>query len=129
MKLRKEKVLLNILLGTGLYLLDSVRDRLSDGAGDFSERARDRFDDLRQRTRDSYDTVSDRVSRATDVMRGEDRRVLNTTVAVLAGAGIGVALGLVFAPASGEETRSNIADKVREGFSRMKEPATGTYGT
>lgn len=129
MKLRKEKVLANIMLGTGLYLLDSLRDRLADGAGDVSDRAREQFDDLRSRARDSYDVVSDRVSRASDVIRGEDHRFMNTAGALLLGAGVGLAVGFILAPASGEETRSNIADKVRGGFTRMKDSATGTYGT
>ena len=42
---------------------------------------------------------------------------------------------MLFAPASGEQTRRNIAgkaeyygDRVRERFSKESEPASGTYG-
>ena len=126
MKFRKEKVLTNVMLGAGLYLLDSLRDRLTDGMGDLTDRARDRAQDL-------YETASDRVSRASDVLRGEDRGGLSTTAAFLIGAGVGVGLGMLLAPASGEEIRSNISEKVRDRFSRMNErmnqPSTGTYGT
>lgn len=122
MKLRKEKILPNVLLGTGLYLLDSLRERLTEGMGDFSDRARDRAQDL-------YETASERVSRASDVLRGEDHRGLSTTAAFLIGAGVGVGIGMLLAPASGEEIRSNISEKVRDRFSRGKEPSTGTYGT
>jgi hypothetical protein len=121
MKLRKEKILSNVLLGTGLYLLDSLCDRLSDGVGDFSERARSRAQDI-------YKTASERASRASDVIRGQDHRGLSTTAAVLIGVGIGMGVGMLLAPASGEETRGNIADNVRDRFSREKEPSTGTYG-
>ena len=122
MKVRKEQILLNVLLGTGLYLIDSLRGRLTDGMGDFSGRARDRAQDL-------YETASRHVSRASDVLRGEDHRGLSTTAAFLIGTGVGVGLGMLLAPASGEEIRSNISEKVRERFSRRDEPSTGTYGT
>jgi|SRR6478735_6982031 len=113
MKLRKENILTNILLGTGLYLLDSMRDRLGDSV-----------DDLRGRARDTYTEASDRVSRASDVIRGEDHPGLNTAVAVLIGVGIGVGVGMLLAPASGEETRQKIQDTI----SGRREPGTGTYG-
>jgi hypothetical protein len=121
MKLRKEKILLDILLGTGLYLADSLRDRLTDGVGDFSDRARSRAQDL-------HETAAERARRASDVIRGRDNRGLSTATAVLIGIGIGVGVGTLLAPASGVETRGNIADKVRDRFNREKEPSTGTYG-
>jgi hypothetical protein len=117
MRMRKENVLLNVLLGTGLYLLDSMRDRLADG-----------MDDMKHRARDTYETASDRVSRASDVIRGEDHRFLNTTAVALLGVGIGVGLGLLLAPASGEETRSTLRETMKDRFARAKESATGTYG-
>jgi hypothetical protein len=121
MRLRKEKVLYDVMLGAGLYLLDSLRDRLGDNVSSFSERARDAAQDI-------YETASDRTRRAADVIRGEDHRGMSTTVAVLLGIGIGVGAGMLLAPASGEETRSEIAGRVRERFSRDKESSTGTYG-
>ena len=122
MRTSKEKILTNVMLGAGLYLLDSLRSRLSEGMGDLSDRARDRAQDL-------YETASGRVSRASDVLRGEDHSGLSTTAAFLIGAGVGVGLGMLLAPASGEEIRSNISEKVRNRFSRGDEPSTGTYGT
>jgi hypothetical protein len=110
------------MLGAGLYLLDSLRSSLSEGVGDLSDRARDRAQDL-------YETASGRAKRASDVLRGEDHRRLSTTAAFLIGAGVGVGLGMLLAPASGEEIRSNISEKVRDRFSRGDEPSTGTYGT
>ena len=50
---RKDKVLLNILLGTGVYLLDSWRNRMGGTV-----------EDLRSRAQDTYETAADRVSRA-----------------------------------------------------------------
>jgi hypothetical protein len=53
MRLRKENILWNVLLGTGVYLIDSLRDRLAEGVEDVSDRARD-----------TYSEASKRVSRA-----------------------------------------------------------------
>jgi gas vesicle protein len=127
MRLRKESILMDVMLGAGLYLLDSLRDRLSDNVSDVRDRARDKYSDLRDRAQDTYETVSDRVGRASEVLRGEDHSVLGNAAALLLGVGVGVGVGILLAPASGEQTRSNIAEKVRDGFGRAKE-ATGTYG-
>ena len=68
MKSRKDKVLLNLLLGTGIYLLESMRGRMGGTVDDLRSKA----EDLRSRAQDTYETASDRVSRAADVIRGED---------------------------------------------------------
>ncbi len=127
MKLRREKVLWNVLLGTSVYLLDSLRGRLNEG-----------IDDLSDRARDTYSEASRRAGRAVEVVRGEDHGGINTVAALLIGVGVGVGVGLLLAPASGEETRSSISnkvqefgDKVRDRFSEQKRESggTGTYGT
>lgn len=98
MKLGKEKILTNVMLGAGLYLLDSLRDRLSEGMGDLGDRARDRAQDL-------YETASERVGRASDVLRGQDHGGLSTTAAFLIGTGVGVGLGML--PAGSRQWRGN----------------------
>lgn len=128
---RKDKLLFNLMLRTGFYLLESMRNRMSDSV-----------DDVKSRAYDTYDTASDRVRRAADVIRGTDRPVVNPVVAGLAGLGIGVGIGLLLAPSRGEETRSKIASKARdvadrvtsrkpatETFEESRKPATGTFGT
>ena len=126
MRLRKENILWNVLLGSGVYLLDSLRERLSEGIEDISDRARD-----------TYSEASRRASRASEVIRGEDHRGVSTVAALLVGVGVGVGVGMLLAPASGEETRSTISnkvqefgDRVRDKFSseREREAGTGTYG-
>jgi gas vesicle protein len=70
------------------------------------------------------------------VIRGEDHSGIGTVAALLIGVGVGVGVGMLLAPASGEETRSNISskvqefgDRVRDKFSESKrEPGSGTYG-
>ena len=116
---------MSVLLDTGLHLLDSLRARLPGNV-----------DDLKDRVRDTYDTASDRVSRAADALRGEeDSQLLAKVGALLIGVGIGVGIGVLIAPANGEETRSEIndkisdfGDKVRERTGKKPQGATGTHG-
>ena len=123
MRFRKREPVFSVLLDTGLHLLDSLRNRLPDNV-----------DDIKGRVRDTYDTASDRVSRASDALRGEeDSQILGKAVALAIGVGIGIGIGLLIAPASGEETRSDIADKVSDLSDKVRERAnpqgaTGTYG-
>lgn len=123
MKLRKN-TLLDVLMGAGLFLLDPVRDRLADS-----------IDNLTSRAQDTYETASDRLGRASSVMRGEDHSGISATAALLIGVGVGVGVGMLLAPASGEETRTNLSEKVhnlgdrmRDRFTNEPRPASGTYG-
>jgi hypothetical protein len=125
MKFKKRELLLGVLLGTGLNLLNSLREHLPDNV-----------DDIKDRVRDTYATASNRVSRATDALRGEeDSQVLGKVGALLIGVGVGVGVGLLVAPARGDETRADIAekvsdfgDKVRERAGKKTQRATGTDG-
>jgi YtxH-like protein len=125
MRFKKREPLFNVLLDTGLHLLDSFRERLPNNV-----------DDIKDRVRDRYDTASHRVSRATDALRGEeDSQILGKVGALLIGVGIGVGVGLLIAPASGEETRADISDKVSDFGDKVRErtakkplAATGTHG-
>ena len=125
MRFKKREPLFSVLLDTGLYLLDSLRGRLPDNV-----------DDIKDRVRDTYDTASDRVSRAADALRGEeDSQLLGKVGALLIGVGIGVGIGVLIAPANGEETRSEIndkisdfSDKVRERTGKKPQGVTGTHG-
>ena len=124
MRFRKRKSLFSVLLDTGLHLLDSLRHRLPDN-----------MDDIKGKVRDTYSIASDRVSRATDALRGEDEsHIFGKAVALAIGLGIGIGIGVLIAPARGEETRADIADKVsdfgdkvRERTGKKPQGATGTY--
>ena len=124
MKFKKKELLFGVLLGTGLHLLDSLRERLPDNV-----------DDIKRRVRDTYGTASERVGRATDALRGqEDSHIFGRVGILLLGVGVGVGIGLLIAPASGEETRaditakvSDLGDKVRERTGKKPQGATGTY--
>ena len=118
MNSRKDKVLLNLLLGAGVYFLNSMLNSVSDTS----------VDNLRATAHKTYDTAADRVSRATDIIRGTDRPMISSTVAALLGFGIGASVSLLLTPAS--ETRSNLASTARKISERVssREPATGTFG-
>jgi hypothetical protein len=95
------------------------------------------LDDLSGRARDTYDEASRRAVRASDALRGNDSHVLGTTAALLIGVGVGVGVGLLLAPASGEETRDTITNKVQEFGDRVRdkfndqkrESGSASYGT
>jgi hypothetical protein len=111
MRLRKRDPFLGVLLDTGLYLFDSLRERLPDNV-----------DEIKDQVRDTYDTASQRVSRATGALRGEEESHIFGTIGVLLiGVGIGVGVGMLIAPTSGEETRGDIADKVSDFGERVRE--------
>ena len=125
MRSRREKtLLLNVLMGAGLYLLDSVRERLTGSIDleDWSERARDRYGDMRDRVKDVYASASRRFDRVSDAIYKDDHPYLRATGAALLGAGVGVCIGVLLAPASGEETRNNLVES-------FKNQATGTFGS
>jgi len=108
------------LFGASLYyLLDKVRERLPD--------------DIKGRASETYETASERVRRATDALRGkQDSHIFGKVGALLIGVGIGVGVGLLIAPASGEETRADVANKIADFGEKIRERerkpegATGT---
>jgi hypothetical protein len=112
------KKVLKVALGTGLFLLDqpdeakrNVRDKISD-----------QVDDLRERAQDTYQVAADRVGRAADVLRGEDdHRSLWNAVRLIAGIGIGIGVGLLIAPATGDETRTRLAERAQEFGDNMRQ--------
>jgi ElaB/YqjD/DUF883 family membrane-anchored ribosome-binding protein len=122
---------LKLLLGTTLYVLEQS----DQSTRKIRNRAADNLDDLRDMAQEKYATTSDRVSRASQALLGEDSHVVGNVVSLAAGIGIGVGIGLIFAPASGEDTRSAIADrvqvvgdKVKKKFAAEDYSATGTNG-
>ena len=127
--MKKNKALATLLLGAGAYVLEMMKDRMSDRYDDL----RDSTEDWRERARDVYDTASSRAARAKAALQGRDRPMVSSAGALLLGLGVGVGVGILLAPASGEQTRRNIGEKVHEFGERVRsrtreESATGTYG-
>jgi hypothetical protein len=114
MRRRRKDTLFDVLLGSGLDVLDLVRDRAADHAESISETAKD-----------VYDTARGRVRKVSRAITGEDRWGLGSAAALLAGVGIGVALGILLAPASGEQIRRNIAEKAQEFGGRIRSRVSG----
>ncbi len=115
--------LLKSILKTAVYFIEQS-DRVAS--------------DLRDRVSDEYDGASDRISdlrdRARDLYAGESHTLRNV-LTFAAGVGVGIGAGMLLAPASGEEIRSSIGDKVqdigdrvRDRFSSEARNATGTEG-
>ena len=120
----RNKALTTVLLGAGAYLLESLRERMTDNVEEFRDRARE-----------TYGIASTRASRAAAALRGDDTNIWGPAAALLVGVGIGVGVGVLFAPTSGEETRRNLANKVTDFGDKVRKRAeefgrenTGTYG-
>jgi|ERR1700733_1682222 hypothetical protein len=102
---------LKSILNTAVYVMDQTSaqvDRATDRASDFADDAR------------------------TAIFPEEDHTLRNVLV-FIAGVGVGVGAGLLLAPASGEELRNTIServqdigDKVKGRASRQNFAATGT---
>ena len=122
MKFKKREGL-GVLLSTGLYLLDNLRDRLPD-----------KVENIKGRARETYETASDRLGRATNALASrQDSQIFGKVGALLIGVGVGVGVGLLIAAASGEKTRTDIANKVSDlsekvgDRGRKPQGATGMY--
>jgi len=124
----KVNQLLRVLLNAGLLLTaPESREKLRDG---FS----DRLDDLGDRASRTYDEAMDRLDRAARAVRGEHSSGMESVIGFLAGVGVGVGLGILFAPASGEETRAALGDRIQgvqnraSSMAREVRRSTGTEG-
>src|SRR5690349_21279678 len=101
---------LKLLMVACLYLLEQCDDATKPAR----ERAVDQIDDLRDAAQRGYETAAHRVARASRAIRGDDNYIVGNVLPFVAGIGIGVGVGLILAPASGQETRNAIADKVHD---------------
>lgn len=113
------KNLIKSVLKTAIYFLDQT-DRVTS--------------EMRERVSDAADRVSDIRDRAVDFYEGPNHTLRNA-LAFTAGVGVGVGAAILFAPASGEEIRGQIGnkmqdfgDRVKGRFSSAVSGATGTAG-
>ena len=65
---------------------------------------------IREKVKDQVEGLTDRTQQA--ILGPEDHTVRNA-VSLTAGIGLGIALGMLFAPASGKELRRSIIEKAR----------------
>ncbi len=109
--------LLKSILKTAVYILDQADSAAAD---------------MRDRVTDQVDRVSDQVSDITDrgrkVIYGEDHKLRNV-LTFAAGLGIGLGAGVLLAPASGEETRSSMRDKVQDIGDKVRDQVRHRFST
>ena len=97
-------------LKTALYLVE-LSDQASDG---LRGRVSEQLDDVKDRVQDTYRTVSRRTNRAAHALLGDETHVVRNAMVFAGGMGAGLALGVIFAPARGEETRQAIVERVEK---------------
>jgi hypothetical protein len=111
------------LLLTDMKLWSALNDQLKERAGD----VRDIF-------KDRYEETTDRIQDAGSALRGESNGWVSPVASFVGGVGVGVALGMLLAPVSGEQARAVIRDRARDVGNRVNEMAgsrfqpTGTEG-
>ena len=102
------KQFLRLFFGAGLLLTEPrQRQRVYD-------RVTDKFDDVADQASRGYDAAADRVERMYRAARGENHSGLVSVASFVAGIGVGVGAGLLFAPGSGKDTRAAIAGKFED---------------
>ena len=94
---------LRTLLKAGLYFLEQS-DRAT---ADLRDQARDRVGHITSRTREAIGV--------------EPNHAIRDAVSFVAGVGLGIGVGLLFAPASGQETRELISEKMEEVGSKVRD--------
>ncbi len=97
MKLRSLKSILN----TAMYVMDQL-----DNMGDVRDRVSDRMSDIADRGR--------------EMIYGESH-VGRNILLFAAGVGVGIGAGMLLAPSSGEELRTNVKDRVQDIGDRVRD--------
>lgn len=119
-----------LALKTGLLLTDAKL------WASINEQLRDHLEEAGDAVRHGYETTSDRLEDARDALRGETHWPSHA-MSFVGGIGLGVGLGLLFAPYSGEETRAALRDRATDvrnivsdvtGSRFSTNQATGTHG-
>jgi hypothetical protein len=105
-------------LKCGLFLTDAklwsaLNDQLSD-----------RVDDVGDSVRRTYARAADRFQDASDALHGHGHWAV-PTASFLGGLGLGIGLGVLFAPAPGDEIRAAIRDRATEVRDRVADMSGG----
>jgi len=92
-----------------------------------TEQLRDRADDLGDEVKRQYEDKADRLHEAHKALQGR-RHWVAPTMNFLGGIGLGMGLGILFAPVSGEETRTALREKVVDIKNKVSDVAAGATG-
>lgn len=80
---------------------------------------KDRANDIGDAVKQKYEETADHIAAArSELQRNSDW--LARTTSLLAGVGVGVAVAMLFAPASGEETRAKLREKAMDAKSSVE---------
>ena len=109
---------MNKLVKSLLRITLNVLEQSDRAASEVRERVKDRMDNL-------TDRVEDLTDRTRQAITGQPNTALRSTLSFLAGVGVGVGVGLLLAPASGEDTRNTIAEKVQDAGTRVRDRFSG----
>jgi YtxH-like protein len=93
-----------------------------------NDQVRDRAEDWGDHVRDKYNVASDRLDDARGALRGETDWA-TPIASFLGGIGVGVAVGMLFAPVSGEEARAAIRDRARDVSSKVNDKVNEMTGS
>ena len=112
--------LVKTVLKTAVYIMDQA-DRAAGELRDRAEKVSDKVSD----------TASDLADQSKAMVVGEDRTMRNVLM-FAAGVGVGIGAGMLLAPASGEDLRNSMRDKVEDFGDRVRTkftPVTRTRAT
>jgi gas vesicle protein len=119
---RNAKQWARFAMKVGLFLTDA---KLWSAIND---QVRERADDISDSVRETYRETSSRLEDAQDALRGRNHWV-GSALGFLGGVGLGVGLGMLLAPVSGEEARSVIRGKAADVRNKVTDFASGSSGT
>jgi hypothetical protein len=89
-----------------------------------ADQVRDRADDVGDEVKRRYEDQAERLHEAGRALRGRNHWVA-PTMNFLGGIGLGIGLGVLFAPTSGEETRTALREKVVNIKNKVGDMAAG----
>ncbi len=114
----KAKQWLRFAMKFGLLLTDA---KMWDAV---NEQLKERSDDVRGAMKEKYEDTTDRLREARNALQGRSDWVASTA-SFLGGVGIGVGLGILFAPVSGEEARAALRDKATDVKNKVSDFTSG----